>query len=628
MCNVQLCWKRSAVAADIAAMLELLAEDYPIAENGSGIELEFVKVAACGESNVTRHGNTARIEYGSVTAAARGVGTVLSGLEGRELMTFATYGIMLDASRNGVMTVEHFKKWLRQLALMGYNMAMLYTEDTYKLPDEPYFGYMRGAYTLAEMQDVDAYAAKLGIEMIACIQTLGHMEQIIKWGPAYAPVTDTARVLNVDEDATYDLVAKMLKFWSTAFRSRKIHIGMDETHDLGRGRLLDKYGYKDGFTLFNQHLNRVNDMCKQLGLSPMIWSDMYFRLGNANQDYYDLNSNIPQEVRNNIPENVELVYWDYYHDDYKFYHDFIKLHQELNRPVALGSGVWTWSKFWYDHTKTKATVLPGLQACRDTGVQDVFFTMWGDDGAYCAWDSAMAGLVFSAEVAYGNGDNEAACATRFAAICHGDYAAHTLAGNLDIYPWDVDTKIDPAYGPLCAYHLFWDEPVMGLAWNYYSIWNPDFDQVVIAEYQKICDGLKDKRHDDGCADLNHPYMIAEVIIKRLAFRRKMLTAYHAGDRAKIAEIAGEIPAIISLYEELCESFRAMWIAVFKPFGFEVMQIRNAGQIARWHELQRTLLEYSSGKLSTIAELDEKLPLGPTASKPAWYKGFATSSSIL
>ena len=62
------------------------------------------------------------------------------------------------------MTVDHFKRWLRRLSLMGYNMAMLYTEDTYKLPDEPYFGYLRGAYTMEEIKKLDAYAAKLGIE--------------------------------------------------------------------------------------------------------------------------------------------------------------------------------------------------------------------------------------------------------------------------------------------------------------------------------------------------------------------------------------------------------------------------------------------------------------------------------
>ncbi len=619
MSEIKLCWNRSEVAPELAAMLDALAADYPIADNGDGIKIDFVKVPDAGVSRVVRGADGAlRIEYGCLSSAARGVGTALSGLESNEKMTFTSYGIMLDASRNGVMTVEHFKKWLRQLALLGYNMAMLYTEDTYKLPGEPYFGYMRGAYTFEELREIDDYAAVLGIEMIGCIQTLGHMEQILKWCMPYNDETDTARVLNVGEEKTYALIGKIIDFWSRAFRSRRIHIGMDETHDLGRGKFMDKHGYVNGFELFNRHLARVNAICAEHGLSPMIWSDMYFRLGNDRQEYYDLNTNIPQPVRDAIPENVQLVYWDYYHDDYNFYRDFIKLHQELNRPLALGSGVWTWSKLWYDHTITKATIVPGLKACRDTGVTDVFFTMWGDDGAFCVWDSALAGLAYAADVSYGCPEDDARTGARFAAISHGDYAAHLLAGKLDVH----GDKF-PDWEAIPAFRLFWDDPVCGIAWNCHKIMDKNFDERVISSYAAIIDGLKDKLDGDGCADLRHPYLIARAITEKLKFRRAMLAAYADKNKPALAALAADIPAIVKLYEQIAESFRDVWNSTFKPFGFEVLQIRNAGQIERWRELERKLLDYSTGKLASIAELDEKLDSDVAGLAP-WTKGVMTA----
>ena len=87
---------------------------------------------------------------------------------------------------------------------MGLNMCMLYTEDTYEVPGEPFFGYLRGRYSQAEMKELDRYAASLGIEMFPCIQTLAHLEQILQW-PAYAQYKDTNSVLLADEDATYAL---------------------------------------------------------------------------------------------------------------------------------------------------------------------------------------------------------------------------------------------------------------------------------------------------------------------------------------------------------------------------------------------------------------------------------------
>ena len=54
---------------------------------------------------------------------------------------------MIDCSRNGVLLVSAVQDLLRHCALMGCNMLQLYTEDTYKIPHEPFFGYFRGGYT-------------------------------------------------------------------------------------------------------------------------------------------------------------------------------------------------------------------------------------------------------------------------------------------------------------------------------------------------------------------------------------------------------------------------------------------------------------------------------------------------
>jgi len=146
--------------------------------------------------------------------------------------------MMLDCSRHAVMKVSYVKHWMRQLALMGYNLLMLYTEDTYVLPDEPDFGYMRGGYTGEEIEDIDACARQLGIEVVACIQTLGHMDQILKWSH-YSDLRDTERVLLVGEEKTHALIEKMIAFWAKHLSSRRIHVGMDEAHEFGRGRHLD-----------------------------------------------------------------------------------------------------------------------------------------------------------------------------------------------------------------------------------------------------------------------------------------------------------------------------------------------------------------------------------------------------
>jgi len=141
--------------------------------------------------------------------------------------SFESLGVMLDVSRNGVLRIEAVRKLVRHLALMGINQLMLYTEDTYEIPGEPLFGYFRGGYTREELSGIDAYAALFGIEVVPCIQTLGHLEQVLQW-PPYQKLQDTAGVILADDPATDAFVEKMIVAAAAPFRSRRIHIGMDE----------------------------------------------------------------------------------------------------------------------------------------------------------------------------------------------------------------------------------------------------------------------------------------------------------------------------------------------------------------------------------------------------------------
>ena len=105
----------------------------------------------------------------------------------------------------------------------------------------------------------------------------------------------------VDEDATYELIEKMIAQFAECYGSRRIHIGMDEAHDLGRGRFLDLNGYERAYDLFNRHLTRVVEICNRHGLKPMLWSDMYFRMGSKTGAYYDTESVVPRRDHRGHP---------------------------------------------------------------------------------------------------------------------------------------------------------------------------------------------------------------------------------------------------------------------------------------------------------------------------------------
>ena len=153
-----------------------------------------------------------------------------------EIKNFSSFGVMVDCSRNAVMTVAELKKFITLISRMGYNQVQLYMEDTYEVEGEPFFGYLRGKYSKEELRELDDFAYDLGVELVPNVQTLAHMATFIRWR---ANLKDIYDILLVDDERVYDLIERAVKSLRECFRTKKLHIGMDEAHNLGRGRYLD-----------------------------------------------------------------------------------------------------------------------------------------------------------------------------------------------------------------------------------------------------------------------------------------------------------------------------------------------------------------------------------------------------
>ena len=232
-----------------------------ISELASDYGYDPVFDAVCELYTITaRHGDERRVEVMASGDKAeivfdkkihffRALGLLLLELDrgNREVniaedVQFDTNGPMFDVSQgSAVINLPTLKRFMRNMALLGLNMLMLYCEDSYDVEGEPYFGYMRSRYSEADMRALDDYADMFGIEMIPCIQTLAHLHEVLKWAP-YSGISDYADCLLVGAEKTYDFIRNMLVSASRPFRTKRIHIGMDEAWRLGQGEYLIRNG--------------------------------------------------------------------------------------------------------------------------------------------------------------------------------------------------------------------------------------------------------------------------------------------------------------------------------------------------------------------------------------------------
>ncbi len=614
--SAKLAWRSEDTPADIANALQLLEAEYPVSEGGRGLKLKFRKISADNTIvRVERSRGGVTVNYTSLAAALRGVGSALAKLDGEERTPFESLGIMLDLSRNMVMRVSHIKKWLCRMALCGCNQLLLYCEDTYELENEPFFGAFRAPYTADELREIDDFASGLGIEVTSCIQTLGHMEQILQH-KAYAEISDTERIMLTGEAQTEALIDKMIKFWSTTLRSRRIHIGMDEAHGLGRGRYQTLHGATPESELMLKHLKKVSEICAANGVVPMLWSDMFFRMTNTKHEYYDYTSAFPAAVKRDMDKNVQLVYWDYYHRDPADYCKMISRHRELGKEPVMASGIWTWSRLWYDHRQTMETAIPCIEACRREKVKELFFTMWGDDGAYCNYDSSLAGIIRCADLAFGCRD-ENDTAERFAALCNADYSTVITAGAIQSR---IDHSNDDIMYNIYPSMILWDDPLLGIYFDNCKRLNPEFDLAYLDELDEILCSIMPAAEENNAGDIGYAVDLIKFLIKKLELRGALEAAYDHGDRLALRELATTtIPAALAALTEFDASFRRNWLATAKPHGLERIQIRNAGQMTRLEELSIRIREYLDGTIERIEELDERLPQSAPFEPMNYYK---------
>lgn len=61
---------------------------------------------------------------------------------------------------------------------------------------------------------------------------MGHLGQILQW-PQYAHLRDNSEVLLAEYEPTYEFLDKVISAATAPFRSKRIHLGMDEVKSFG-----------------------------------------------------------------------------------------------------------------------------------------------------------------------------------------------------------------------------------------------------------------------------------------------------------------------------------------------------------------------------------------------------------
>ncbi len=526
---------------------------------------------------------------------------------------YDSLGIMIDFSRNAVMTLPALKNYLKLARKMGYNTIFLYMEDTYEVEGEPYFGYMRSRYSIEEMKEIDRFCNSIGMEAIPCIQTLAHLNTFFKWNKVPVDCND---ILLAENERTYELIANMFKTLASCFKSRKLHIGMDEAHMLGKGRYFHEHGYVPSSEIVKRHLSRICEIAKPYGYELLLWSDMFIRSWNGGIYYItDEVKKVPSEVAEAMPDGVIPVYWDYYSNNEGAYDCMIKIHKQFSKSVWFAGGICSWTGITPNNMLSIRYSKEAINACYKNGVRNMLFTMWGDDGGECSHFSQLPALFYVAEYVKGNYDEEKIKEKfkKLIGISYDDFMKTDIPNYL--------TPDAPRRRENPSKYMLYSDPFLGFL--DYTV--PEGANELYRSHAEELYAISKKTRKYGYV-FSTLSSLCDALSIKAELGVKTRVAYKNGDKAKLLRLAKEDYTVLGRkLKKLHIAFSRQWYIENKPSGFEVQDGRLGALMQRILSCKRRLIEYAEGKLDKIDELEaDILEFGPKSEgEPIWFPNYGS-----
>lgn len=356
-------------------------------------------------------------------------------------------GAQDDLSRGPMPTLEYQKKQVRILASYKINTFTLYFEHTLQFASQPVIAPPGGSMSRADVAELVAYARRYHVQIIPQQQTFGHLHHALKL-EIYSDLAETphGHVLAPGQRGTLEFTRGIFAEMDSMFPSQFVHLGADETFELGKGRTAATVADSGIGRAYINYLRDIVQTVRKPNKRYLFWGDIAM--------------NSPELV-NRLPKDLIAVGWDYW--SRTNFDRYLKPFRDAGMETWVAPGVSNWDGVYPNSN----TALPNIQGfVRDgqrggaTGMLNTTWDDWGD----AIFEQNWYGLVFGAAASWQLGESSIPNFQRaYGLTMHGD----TLGA------------IDAAQIHLMAAHAALQRSGAGGAGSYLFFLDPWSDEGVI-----------------------------------------------------------------------------------------------------------------------------------------------------
>jgi hexosaminidase len=349
-------------------------------------------------------------------------------------------GVQDDISRGPIPTEDFMKRQIRTLAAYKVNLFALYMEHVFDFASQPLVAPKEAALTPQEINALVDYAKQLYVTILPEQQTFGHLHHMLKY-EIYSEVAERphGHVLTPTNEKSYALIKAMYADLVPLFPGPFLHVGGDETFELGHGQTAARVAEVGLGRVYIEHMQRVNSILQPYHKQLMFWGDIALKY--------------PQ-LLSVLPKDMIAVPWDY--DAKPSFESIIKPYRDAGLRVVVAPGAQTWNQVWPNLDVAFVNIRNFVRDGQKLGAMGMLNTTWNDDGE-ALYGMAWPALAFGAAAGWQAGESDVdqfKNSYDWAFYRNSDATFHDALQNLDrghqaLTRINVDTETDD---------LFWADP--------------------------------------------------------------------------------------------------------------------------------------------------------------------------
>lgn len=353
-------------------------------------------------------------------------------------------GIDDDLSRGPIPTLAFMKHQLEVFAAYKVNVYSPYLENTIRYADDPLAAPPGAALTRAQARELALWASRLHIIIVPEQEAFGHLHHVLEY-EKYANLAETphGNVLAPGQQGTQPLILSWFTQLAQDFPGPFLHVGADETFDLGTGRTKQQVEKRGLGPVYADFLSQIHTTLQPLHRQLLFWGDVAW--------------NDPAAV-SRIPKDMIAVPWVYWHED-NYDHNILPFKNAgIETWVAPGDA--NWNVVYPLGGNALDNISGFIESGQRLGSTGELTTVWNDDGEGL-FNEDWFGVLFGAAAGWQPGrSNGALYQNNFGRAFYGDYsdriseaeneliAAENLIDVSDrtfwVDPWSADGEAEAA----------------------------------------------------------------------------------------------------------------------------------------------------------------------------------------